>query len=382
MSSLAAFSARPAFGLLLALALAGCGPKLPEKIEIGVAQPLSGPSAARGQDLLNGALLAAEELNAAGYKIAGKPIHIEIVSKDDKADKETAKKVAQELVDQKVSAVIGHLSSDITEVAIPIYKAGNVPEFFTSSATQLTRMGEGNTFRLVANDELQGQAMAGYAAEGLRAQSVAIIFEETSFGTPLSKDVTATLAKLQKKVTVTEPVSNKLTDFGPFVAKLKDAPPDVLVAVLRDNQLLPLFAQLSAAGLSDLPVIVSGSAKTQKLAQGPPNMKSVFTTSSTIDATEFKDSEFLNRFRARFKSEPVWAAHYAYDAVYVLTGVMQRADSVDPAVVRAKLTTADVNAPATITMRFNAAGEQRYGAISIYQRRAGRWDPLMRSDRW
>jgi branched-chain amino acid transport system substrate-binding protein len=95
----------------------------PATITIGVAQPLSGPSAARGQDIVNGAKLAAADLNAAGFKVAGKPVLIEIVAVDDKADKEEAKKVAQGLVDQKVTAVIGHLSSDVTEGVIPIYRA-------------------------------------------------------------------------------------------------------------------------------------------------------------------------------------------------------------------------------------------------------------------
>jgi len=33
-------------------------------------------------------------------------------------------------------------------------------------------------------------------------------------------------------------------------------------------------------------------------------------------------------------------------------------------------------------MRFNAAGEQLYGAITVYERRDGAWLPLVRSDQW
>lgn len=363
--------------------LGGCGPNIPATIKIGVAQPLSGPSAARGQDLLNGVKLAAAELNASGYKIAGKPVQIEIVSMDDKADKEEAKKVAQALVDQKVTAVIGHLSSDVTEVVIPIYKSGNVPQLFTSSAAELTRLGEGNAFRLVANDVLQARAIASYLAETLNAGKVAILHEDTAFGTPMAKDVTAALTKLNKKVEFSESVNNKTIDFAAFVAKLKAAPPDALVAAVRDHQLLPLFAQMNAAGLSNMPVMATSVAKTQKLATGPADVKSVYLTSSSLDPAEFTSGgEFLTKFRAAYKSEPVWAAHYAYDAMYVLADVMRRADSVDPSALRAKLATADAIAPVTNTMRFNAEGEQRYGAISVYQKRDSKWQPLMRSDRW
>ena len=103
--------------------------------------------------------LAAKELNGSGLKISGKPLTIEIVAVDDKADKEVAKKVAQDLMNAKVVAVVGDLSSDITEATIPTYKQGDMPQMFTSSATNLMKLGDGNTFRLVANDTLQAQAI-------------------------------------------------------------------------------------------------------------------------------------------------------------------------------------------------------------------------------
>ena len=65
--------------------LTGCG-KVPDTIKIGVAQPLSGPLGALGQDLLNGVKLAVDELNKSGYTVDGKRVTLEVVSVDDKAD--------------------------------------------------------------------------------------------------------------------------------------------------------------------------------------------------------------------------------------------------------------------------------------------------------
>jgi len=368
--------------LFLASLLSACGPRVPDTITIGVAQPMSGPSAARGMDIVNGAKLAAAELTASGYKIAGKPVRIEIAAVDDKADKEEAKKVAQALVDQKVVAVIGHLSSDVTETVIPIYKGGNVPQLFTSSAAELTALGQGNAFRLIANDGLQARAIASYAAETLKASRVAVVYEDTAFGAPLAKAVAAALATMNRKVDPSEAVDNKTTNFAAFVGKLKPARPEVLIAMLRDNQLLPLFEEMNAAGLGDVPVIATSVAKTQRLAGGA-TVKTLYLTSSSAEANEFPaGAEFTKRFRAAYKSDPVWAAHYAYDAVFVLADTMRRAESVSPSNVRAKLMVIDAIAPVTTTMRFNADGEQRHGAIGVYQKRDGRWEPLMRSDRW
>jgi branched-chain amino acid transport system substrate-binding protein len=366
-----------------ALALGGCGKSVPDVVRIGVAQPLSGPSAARGQDLLNGALLAVNEINKQGLRVGGKPVTLEIVSRDDKADRETAKKVAQELVDQKVVAVIGHLSSDITEVTVPIYRQGNVPQLFTSSATHLARLGEGNVFRLVANDTLQAQAMVSYVGEVLRASNVAVIFEETAFGRPMSEDIVKALAAAQRKVVFNSGVDNKTTDFSQQVTRLKAEPVDALIAVLRDNQLIPLLEQMGAAGLSDIAVLGPNAAKTAKLARSQVPTRRLFVTSQAFEADEFVGGpQFLNKFREAYKSEPVWAAHYAYDAVYVLVDALKRAETIDAEVLRTKLRTIDPTAPVTSSMRFGDGGEQRYGAISVYRREKSEWDSVMRSDKW
>jgi branched-chain amino acid transport system substrate-binding protein len=263
MNPVRSFLSSGLIAVVSAWALVACGPSVGPVVKIGVAQPLSGSSAARGQDLVTGVKLAVSEINASGYKVAGTAVQFEVIAMDDKGDKEEAKKVAQALVEQKVNAVIGHLSSDVTEVVIPIYKSGIVPQLFTSSAAELTRLGEGNAFRVVANDVLQARAIAGYTVETLHANKVAILHEDTAFGAPMAKDVSVALVKLNKKVDLVQAVDNKTTDFAAFVAKLKAAPPDVLVAAVRDHQLLPLLAQMNAAGLSDVAVIVTSVAKTQ-----------------------------------------------------------------------------------------------------------------------
>jgi branched-chain amino acid transport system substrate-binding protein len=367
----------------VAVLLSACGQQVPDTLTIAVAQPLSGPQAGRGQDLLNGAKLAVDEINKSGFKIAGTPVTLQLLAVDDKADAAEAKKIAQDLVDKKVFAVLGHLSSDITEATIPIYKQGDVVQLFTSSAAELTKLGAGNTFRLVANDQLQAKAVASYAAETLKAGTVAIVHENSAYGNPMKADVAAELTKAKKKVGLQESIDSKVTDFAPIVAKLKAAPPDVVVAALRDHQLLPMLQQMKAAGLADVPVIATSTSKTTKVAKAPTDVTRLYSTISSAEPREFTaGAEFLTKFRATYKSEPVWAAHYAYDAIYVLAHTLRANSSVDKEALRAKLRTIDAMAPVTGTMRFNAAGEQLYGAITVYERRDGNWNPLVRSDQW
>jgi branched-chain amino acid transport system substrate-binding protein len=140
---------------------------------------------------------------------------------------------------------------------------------------------------------------------------------------------------------------------------------------------------MKAAGLSELPVIATSTGKTSKVAKAPTDVTKVFSTISSAEPREFTSgAEFLTKFRATYKTEPVWAAHYAYDAMYVLAHTLRANGNVDKDALRAKLRTIDAIAPVTGTMRFNNNGEQMYGAITVYERRDGSWWPLVRSDQW
>ena len=111
----------------LVFGLSGCGSEVPDTIKIGVGTTLSGSSANRGIDVLNGVKLAVEELHRQGYKVDGKVVKFEIVQADDKGTVEGGKAAAQQLVDQGVSVAFGHLASDVTLAAVPVYQAKNLP---------------------------------------------------------------------------------------------------------------------------------------------------------------------------------------------------------------------------------------------------------------
>ncbi|TAN80082.1 MAG: branched-chain amino acid ABC transporter substrate-binding protein, partial [Gallionella sp.] len=115
----------PARSLLLAtliLTLTACGKSSTEHpapssdlvVRIGASAPLTGPQAHLGKDNENGTRMAIDDANAKGIVIGGRKVHFELISEDDQADPKTATIVAQKLVDNKVSGVIGHLNSGTT----------------------------------------------------------------------------------------------------------------------------------------------------------------------------------------------------------------------------------------------------------------------------
>jgi len=128
------------------LALSGCS-KVGDTIKIGVAQPLSGPLAPLGKDMLNGVKLAVDEMNKAGVKIDGHPVKLEVVSADDKANADEGKKAAQTLVDAGVIAVVGDLNSGVSMAAAPIYAEHNIPQLAISTKPEYTKLGFETTYQ-------------------------------------------------------------------------------------------------------------------------------------------------------------------------------------------------------------------------------------------
>lgn len=372
-----------AAGLSFALAaLSACSP-VPDTIRIGVAQPMSGPLASLGKDMLNGVQLAVDDLNRQGVKIDGKAVKLEVVSADDRADAEAGKQAAQQLIDQGVVAVVGHLNSGVSMAASPLYAAKHIPQLAISTKPEYTQAGYATALRLVANDALQAKAMGSYAARTLNGQSYAVIDDSTPYGKGLA-DSAAEQIKLQKKpVTVRQSLDDKTTDFKALLPELQKAKVDVIVTTLADFQVQAMIDQLAQAGMTHMQILGGDTIKTDKLIAKAQPIKGVFATSPIIEAREFvQGKSFLEKFRNAYKGDPVYGAHYAYDAVFVLVSAMQRSRTVDGEKLTAELKRIDALAPVTNSVRFNQNGEQYYGVISVYAARPGVWDALTRSDNW
>lgn len=365
--------------------VAGCS-REPATVKVGVGQPLSGPLGALGQDMVNGAKMAIDEINEkGGVRMGSGRVKLELVTADDKADAKAGEAGAQTLVDAGVTVVLAHLNSGVSMAAAPIYAKAGVPQLAISTKPAYTQMGLPTTLRLVANDALQARAMGSYAAQLAGAQRFAVADDGTPYGKGLADDAAGEIKKQGRDVALRQSFDDKLTDFNAFVGEMKKANVDVLVTTLNDYQVEALVKQANAAGFSKLRILGGDTIKTDKLAKVASQVAAIYATSPIVEAREFPNGKpFLAGFRQRFKGEPVYGAHYAYDAVYLVADALARNDSADRTKLleRLKNPSFDGQAPVTGSMRFGADGEQRYSAVAVYLLRDGAWLPQIRSDRW
>ncbi|MCX7279625.1 MAG: branched-chain amino acid ABC transporter substrate-binding protein [Burkholderiales bacterium] len=355
----------------------------PSTIKIGVAQPLTGNLAPLGQDMLNGVTLAVEELNKQGFKVNGKPVTLEVVAVDDRADAKTGVEVAHQLVDAGVVAVIGDLNSGVSIAAAPVYAEKSIAQLAISTNPKFTQLGLNTTFRLVANDTLQAKAIGSFAASQIKGSKYALLDDGTPYGKGLAAGAGAQLKAAQKNIVLVQSFDDRTTAFDELAQKMKAGGVEVIVSTLNDFQVLALFEALKKVDHTDVTLLGGDTIKTTLMRKGVSAGQRVFATSPSLDVGEFPAGQaFLEKYRAKFKIDPAYAGHYSYDATYVLAAAMGRTPSAKPAAIVEALRKLDGYAPVTGSMKWDAKGEQRYGVIGVYRVREGAWESQVRSDVW
>ncbi|MGB4115340.1 MAG: branched-chain amino acid ABC transporter substrate-binding protein [Polaromonas sp.] len=367
---------------LAGITLAGCD-RTPDTIKIGVAQPLSGGLAALGKDLANGVQLAVDELNKEGFKLNGKVVKLELVIMDDKANAEEGVKVAKQLVDAGVIAVVGHLNSGVSIPAAPIYAAKGIAQLAISSNPKFNQLGLPTTLRLVANDELQARAVGSFAGSQITGTKFAVIDDGTPYGKGLA-DAAADKLKAKKTIALRQSFDDKTKDFAALAAKLKADGIEVVVSTLNDFQVVALIDELVKVEYNkQITILGTDTLKTTDMIKETGRVGAFYATSIVLEASEFAGGrKFLEAYQAAFKIPPAYGGHYTYDATYILASAIKRANSADPAKVTEVLRKIDGFAPVTGSMKWDDKGEQRYGVVSVYKVNGGRWESIIRSDNW
>ncbi len=363
-----------------ALFLTGCGHKASDQggdvVKIGLAAPLTGPQAQLGQDMANGARLAVDEINAGHPQIGGKPVTFRLLAEDDQADPKTATNVAQRLVDDGVAAVIGHMNSGTTIPASRIYYQAGIAQISPSAtAVKYTHQGFDTAFRVMANDAQQGTVLGDFAVKTLGAHRIAIIDDRTAYGQGLADQFERTVKALGADVVDREYTTDHSTDFMAILTNIKAKKPDLVFFGGMDPQAGPMIRQMRQLGISAKFLGGDGVRTPQFITLAGPAAEGAYASTPGLPIGKMpKGPEFQAKYTAKYGPIQQYAP-YAYDAVYVLAGAMEKAGSADPKTFLPVLRQTDYQG-VTGPIRFDANGDLTQGAITLYQVQKGAWVPL------
>jgi len=322
------------------LPLAG-GPALAqETVKLGYIDPLSGGGASVGEVGLKTFQYLAEEANAKGG-ILGKKV--EIVPLDNKTNPQESLIQTQKAIDSGVryvtqgngSSVAGALSDFVTK--FNERNSGKEVLYFNYAAVDPVLTNEKCSFwhfRWDANSDIKMEALTNYMKGVPAIKKVYLINQDYSFGQSVRSTAKSMLSKKRPDIQIVGDELHpllKISDFSPYVAKIKASGADTVVTGNWGQDIALLLKAAADAGLK-----VSWYTYYAGGAGGPTAIKQaglenqVYAIVEGIPNIENKASqEFEKAFRAKFEGQSNVYPR-AVNEMRMFKAAAEKAKSLDP----------------------------------------------------
>jgi ABC-type branched-subunit amino acid transport system substrate-binding protein len=292
----------------------GSGP-----ITYGVLSCFTGRLASLGQAMIQGARVAASEINTAGGVLGRK---VTLVTGDTGCDVADGVTATNQMLTKTISGVIGPETQEINGVE-PILDANKIVDEFQGGDTARDHQTDPLFFRDSPSDSQLGVAMALYAHLHHYTKAVMLFYSDPAAQTFL-KPVSETFTKLGGTIVKTVIVTPDQTSYLSQVRSVIAVHPQVIFTQEDPPTAAVLFREFKQLGGQNIPWIgtdvTSGSdfLKAIGYPTAHAHLISVFGTSVTGAA----NTAFLSLFDKLYPSQkaagPLANANYAYDAVISL----------------------------------------------------------------
>ncbi|MEN3328259.1 MAG: branched-chain amino acid transport system substrate-binding protein [Acidobacteriota bacterium] len=297
-------------------------------IEIGYFGDLTGPTFNFGQSAINGVLMAASEVNQSGG-INGRKI--DIVIEDDKGSPEEAARLTAKLIDQdKVVAIIAGGISGNSRAAAPKAQASHIPLISPSSTDPAVTQTGNYIFRACFVDTFQGEVMASFAVNTLKAKKAAIL---TDFNSPYSKGLTdyfkLSFGRLGGMIVSEQTYTQGDADFKGQLSMIRSAEPDVIYIPGYYVEVALIAKQARMIGLTQ-PLLGGDGWDAPELWQigGDALNGAYISTHYSADNPSPEIQQFVGLYKQRYSNLlPDAHAALAYDAARILFAAIARAGS-------------------------------------------------------
>jgi branched-chain amino acid transport system substrate-binding protein len=304
------------------------------QIKMGVIGPITGPNAAFGSQLKNGADQAIEDINAAGGILGQK---ITTSYGDDASDPKQGVSVANKLSGDGVKFVIGPFNSGVAMPASLAYQENGILEI-TPSATnpQITERGLWNIFRTCGRDDQQGAVAGEYIVKHFKGKKVAVVDDKTTYGKGLADETIKAMAKGGIKPVLREGINIGEKDFSALVSKIKQAGADLVYWGGLHTEGGLIVRQMRDQGVKAPLMGGDGITSDEYASVGGPGVEGTLMTYGPDPRNNPAAKDAVAKFRAK-KFEPEAYTLYSYAAVQIIKQAAESAKSVDPKKVAEKM---------------------------------------------
>jgi len=334
----------------------------PQTVKIAYVDPLSGPFAGVGTNLVRHFQFMTEQVNV--RQLAGPGVRFEIVTFDNKASPQETLTVFKQVVDQGIRYVVQGQGSGAALALIDAIDKHNernpaqsvlllnyaaVDPDLTNSKCSFWH------FRFDANTDMKMEAMTTFMTDRPQMKNVYLINQNYSHGHQVSRVAKELLARKRPDVKVVgddlHPLG-QVRDFSPYIAKMRAANADTVITGNWGPDLALLVRAARDAGLNaSFYTYYAGVIGTPTAigAAGENRMLQVSYWHPNI-APEYPYEKLYLDFRKRFNEE--WYAVSTYSGLAMLAEAIRRSGSTDPLKVAYAMEGMKLDVPhGTIEMR-------------------------------
>ncbi len=200
-----------------------------DTVVIGQSAALTGPAAAIGQAMRDGALIYFETVNAAGG-VHGR--NIKLITLDDGFEPDVAKANTLKLIhDQKVFALFGYTGTSSSYAALPIFSYEDVPFFAPYTGTEGLRVPFNRVvFNIRASYADETEKLVEWMVSQ-RKTRIAVFYEADSHGQAGYEGVQAAMERRQLKIVAKGSVWRNSVDVAPAVKLISAAKPHAVIMI-------------------------------------------------------------------------------------------------------------------------------------------------------
>lgn len=351
-------------------------PNMLQKVRIGEVDSLTGRFAAQGTALHQGILYAVEEANRSGG------LKVVLVTRDDEGRPERATAAAEELIGRyKVAALVGGYVDSLVGPVSEVAEQHRTPYLATASLDErLTQRGFHYFFRM---SSLSGyvETTVGAVLDLFKPKRVAILFSSTPGASQLAKQQKERLEREGIVIPVYEMFQPSLSDFTPFLAKVREEKADLLLSNAFFTDHLLLIKQLKGLRIDvkgflgafgmEFPEVVKELGSLSEFTFGTTSWE----PGITLPGTEAASNGFVQGFRRRFGADPPPLAMHGYGAakaiVAAIKAALTKGSLLNREALRDELSRLDLLLPLE-RLRFSETGEPRGYRRVLIQIQKGR----------
>lgn len=304
-----------------------------EPIRIGHLTPLTGFLGPLGEFAQKGAQLAADEVNAAGG-VMGRPIELIM---EDSVNPQTASAKAERLIDRDdVALIVGEISS-ASALAIGQVADRLDTVFVNTGANSDALRGESCNpfmFHMEAGNSMMVQTAGQYLLNSdlVKDKGWFALTADYAFGHDLRRVAKDFMEKNGGEFVGDELVPTDTTDFSPYLLKIRQVQPDLVISNLAGNQITNFLKQYAEYGLP-YPVAGFGFDTAVAWGAGEGNFSGIWPLvwHHKVDAPSAQ--AFVKAFEEKYGQPPENQAWSDYNAIKIIAKAMQETQSTDSAAI-------------------------------------------------